>query len=182
MRIFGPVRCFWTEAKTAGNMLEFQFSLGRLVQRTRSLETGAFERSETPNSSRDSSPLPETHARIGLLTIRQEQMAAFSRVEVEKFEARMLTHLVQFFPNRCAAFREIEIRELIQYGIERARAHAITSERDISKYIGFMLVFGRDFDTDKRYPWASYLLANRKTSRSKIQSLSEAAEAHLRQN
>ncbi|HEY7393092.1 MAG TPA: DUF4123 domain-containing protein [Bryobacteraceae bacterium] len=180
-RIFGPIGCFWTEGKAAGNMLEFQFSRGYLLQRTLSLETGTLVPSAIPALSRDTAPRPDASPRQGLLTIRHEQMAAFSRVEVEKFEAGMLTHLVRFFPKECAALKEAQLRDLIQYGIERARAHEITSERDVTKYIDLMLVFGRDFDTDKRYPWASYLLANRKTARSKIRSLSEAAEGHLRQ-
>jgi hypothetical protein len=178
-RLFGPIGCFWTEGKASRNMLEFQFSRGRLVQRTLSLETGAVEPNAPPNSSRDKSPRPEATPRLGLLTLRQEQMAAFSRIEVEKFEAWMLTHLVQFFPKQCAALKEAELRELIQYGIERARAYEITFERDVAKYIDLMLVFGRHFDIDNRYPWASHILFNREAAPKKMKSLYYAAETHL---
>jgi Domain of unknown function (DUF4123) len=39
--VFGPIECFWTDGKSAENMLEFRFHRGKLVQRTLSLASGA---------------------------------------------------------------------------------------------------------------------------------------------
>jgi len=177
-RMFGPFECFWTEGRASQIMLEFRLARGKLVQRTLSLAAGAQQRA-SGLEKRDDGPRAESHYHQGLLTLRPEQMTAFSRAEEEKFEAWMLTHLMQFFPKQCTTLGEAQVRELIQYGIQRARACEITSERDVCKFIDLMIVFGRDFDTDERSAWAGEILANRKTARSKIRSLYEAAETHL---
>jgi hypothetical protein len=176
-RIFGPIACFWTEGRGARNMLEFQLNHGSLVQRTLPLETAASDRGVSPGAPGNRGADREILHK-GLLIIRQEQMAAFSRAEVEKFEAWMLNHLMQSFPKQCGGLREAELRELIQYGIKRARVHRITAARDVSKFIDLMMIVGRDFDTDQRSAWAGQILANRKTARSKLRALYEAAEAH----
>jgi hypothetical protein len=174
---FGPIGCFWTEGKAEQNMLEFRLHRGNLVQRTLSLAQ-ASERAVSPAS--ETAP-PDALPRHGLLAIRQEQMAAFSRAELEKFEARTLARLLQSFPKQCGTLTESQLRNLIQYGIRRARTYRITSERDVSQYIDLMLRFGQDFDTDPRCAWAGYILANRKTARSKLRGLHEAAPAHTGQ-
>ena len=176
--VFGPIQCFWTESKTADNMLEFRFSQGKLVQRVLSAAAGSSERGWAPERQRDESP-SDLQSRPGMLALRAPQMAAFSLAEVQKFEDWMITHIRQFFSKQCAALKEPELRDLIQYGIKRAASHGIVSERDVCKFIDLIIVFGRDFDADKQRPWASQILANRKTPRSKIRSLYEAAEAQL---
>ena len=159
-------------------MIEFRFDRGKLVQRTISLNAGASRGTDPPSRfeepGRISSVLP-----FGALTIRQAQMDVFSQVEVQKFEDWMVSHLKQFFPAECRALGEPQLRELIQYGIKRAADHEITTERDVCKFIDLMIVFGRDFDRDNKSAWAGQILANRKTARSKIRSLYEAAEMRL---
>ena len=176
--VFGPIQCFWTEGKIPENMLEFRFNQGKLVHRTLSLSMGASERGWGLEPQRDDvrSDLPY---RPGLLAVRTAQLAAFSQAEVQKFEDWMIAHIRQFFSKQCRALQEPQLRDLIQYGIKRAAGHGIVSERDVCKFIDLMIVFGRDFDEDKQRPWASQILANRKTARSKIRSLYEAAGAQL---
>jgi hypothetical protein len=115
-----------------------------------------------------------------MLTIRKEQMAAFARAETKKFEDRMVIHLNKFFPRQCKALGEAELRETIRYGIKRAAAYRITTERDVYKYIDLMIVFGRDFDTDRRFPWAGKILRTRKHPVAKIQALHGSARKHLK--
>lgn len=117
-----------------------------------------------------------------MLTIRQEQFAVFSQLAVQKFEDWMLAHLRQFFPQQCRAAGESRLRETIQYGIQRAAVYDITSKRDVCKYIDLMIVFGRDFDTDKRFPWAAEILGKRRNPSAKIGALHEAAQQHLRRS
>jgi hypothetical protein len=176
-RLFGPIACFWMEGGTARNLIEFHLNRGSLVQRTLLLETSGSDSSARPGSPKNDGTSREL-VHQGLLTMRQEQMAAFSRAEVEKFESWMLNHLLQSFPRQCGGLREAELRELIRYGIKRARVHQITSANDVSRFIDLMAMFGRDFDTDEQRAWASQILANRKTARSKLRALYEAAGAH----
>src|ERR1700719_2267066 len=159
-------------------MLGVWFDGGKLLQRTLSLAPGDLERASRLYPQRVDDRRTEAPRRPGLLAMRQAQLAAFSQAEVQKFEDRMLTHLRQFFPKQCAALKEPQLHELIQYGIRRAAGHQITSERDVCKFIDLMIVFGRDFDADKKLPWAGRILRNRATAHSKIQSLYVAAETH----
>jgi hypothetical protein len=176
--VFGPIECFWTESTNPDHLLELGFERGALVQRTISLAAGVTRAAEPPL------PLDEP-ARIysdrpfGVLTIRQAQMDVFSQVEVQKFVDWMVAHLKQFFPPQSQALGEPQLQEMIRHGIRRAANHGITTERDVCKFIDLMIVFGRDFDRDEKSAWAGQILANRKTARSKIRSLYEAAELRL---
>ena len=94
-----------------------------------------------------------------MLIIRQDQMDIL-RQEVRKgFEDRMLSHLTRYFSEACARMGESGARELIRYGIERAKHYGIVAERDVCKYIDVMAVLGRDFDVDAAFPWAAEILA-----------------------
>ncbi len=117
-----------------------------------------------------------------MLMIRQEQLRLLAQAEVEKFEDWMLAHLKKFFPAQCQAAGDSKVRQMIRRGIERAAAHRITSRRDVCKYIDLMVVFGRDFDKDHRYPWAGKILAASVSSGRKVQELQRAARQHLRRS
>jgi hypothetical protein len=176
--IFGPIECFWTESKNPDHLLDFGFEKGKLVQRTSSLAVGV-PRAADPLRPPEEPGRISTEKPFGALIIRQAQMEAFSQVEFKKFEDWMVNHLNQFFPAQCLALGNTQVRELIQHGIRRASGYGITTERDVCKFIDLMIVFGRDFDRDEKSAWAGQILANRKTSRSKIRSLFEAAEMRL---
>lgn len=176
--VFGPIERFWTESKTPGNMLDFSRHRGKLAQRTLSLDTPTREPAGDlafPNEEITGAPPLR-----GLLSIRAAQMAAFSQMEVRKFEDWMCTHATKFFPQQCAALGEPQLRELIQYGIARAAAHKITSKRDVCKFIDLMIVFGRDFDTEPRHAWAAEILARNNEPASKIRGLYAAATQRLK--
>ncbi|MGA2987123.1 MAG: hypothetical protein ABSG32_25285 [Terriglobia bacterium] len=115
-----------------------------------------------------------------MLIIRKKQMAVFVEVEIEKFVDGMLVHLRKFFPRQCEAMGEPQLRETIRYGIKRAAAYGITAERDVYKYVDLMVVFGRDFDADKQFPWAGETLRAKKDPARKMLSLHQAARNYLK--
>lgn len=115
-----------------------------------------------------------------MLTIRPKQIAAFSQVEVKKFEDWMVHHLNRFFPDQCQAAGESEVRKLVRHGIGRAGAHGFTAKREVCKYIDLMVVFGRQFDTDGRLPWAAEILGKKRPAAPKMQSLHDAATRYLK--
>jgi hypothetical protein len=115
-----------------------------------------------------------------MLTIREAQLAILSTVEVEKFERWMVVHLKKFFPKQCAVAGDSRLSEMIQYGIEWAGRYGITARRDVCKYIDLMLVFGRDFDTDRRNRWASEILGRGGNSSARMRTLLRAAKLRLR--
>ena len=177
--VFGPIECFMSESELVESMIEYRFERGELLHRTISLKAGA-SRGMDPLSSFEEQGRISSVVPFGALTIRQAQMDVFSQVEVRKFEDWMVAHLRQFFPAQSRALGEPQSRELIRHGIRRAANHGIKTERDVCKFIGLMIVHGRDFDRDNQSAWAGEILANRKTARAKIRSLCEAAEMRLR--
>lgn len=94
-----------------------------------------------------------------MLVIREPQMTALGLRHRASFDARLGDHLRRFFPERCAALGEGGVAEAIAHGVERARVHGLTAERDVCKYVDLMFVFGRDFDLAEQQPWAARLLA-----------------------
>jgi ADP-heptose:LPS heptosyltransferase len=114
-----------------------------------------------------------------MLIIRRQQLAVFSQVEVRKFEDWMLVHLKKFFPAQCAAAGDEEIRKLVRHGVDRAGRYGIKSRADVCKYIDLMIVFGQNFDTDKRHRWAREILTGRGGSEVKMKSLLRTAKLRL---
>lgn len=114
-----------------------------------------------------------------MLRIRPAQMAVLSELEVRKFEDWMVVHLRRFFPDQCAAIGERRLLETIRYGIRRAAHYGFTAKRDVCKYIDLMIVFGRDFDTGQRTPWAAEILKKRALPGAKMQALFAAAKLRL---
>jgi hypothetical protein len=113
-----------------------------------------------------------------MLTIRKEQWELLAKPEVKKFEDWMHDHVLQFFPAKYSAAGPARIRELIRTGRERAAAYGITVRADVSKYIDLMVVFGRDFDTDPRYPWAGEILNRRSSGSAKMRAALEASQVN----
>jgi hypothetical protein len=116
-----------------------------------------------------------------MMTIRREQIAAFRAPSFKAFEDRMMVHLHKLFPKQCKAASEMELRKTIQSGIEVAAKYGIMSERDVCKYIDFMMVLGQDFDKDPKLPWAESVLNNRglRDSAAKMERLRRAHRQHL---
>jgi len=117
-----------------------------------------------------------------MLTIRKEQLRVFDQDRRSRFLALMLAHLRKFFPARCESLGERGLREWIEHGTKRAATYHVVSERDVCKYIDIMLVFGKDFDQDARFPWAARLLKIPRTKPGeKMNLLFEAAKEHQAQ-
>jgi hypothetical protein len=115
-----------------------------------------------------------------MLVIRDEQLAAFSEAGRKRFEAWMQAHLRRFFPRQCDALGDTKIEETIRYGIERAKSYGITVKRDVCKYLDLMVLFGRDFDTSPRLPWAGRILKGKASAAAKVEALHTAAKHQLR--
>lgn len=117
-----------------------------------------------------------------MLTIRQEQLVAFSTEESNKFEKRLLHHLKKFFPAQYQAAGDVKMRELVKEGIHRAASYGITAERDSCKYVDLMIVLGPDFDKDPKLPWAEKILTSHALEdkpASKVEQLCDIASGKI---
>lgn len=100
----------------------------------------------------------------------------FAAKRRQEFEIRLERHLIRFFPEQAASLGTDGLHLFIGYGSARASTHGFNTERDICKYLDLMCVFGRDFDSDQRLPWAAEILHRPfRTSRLKMNRLMEAA-------
>ncbi len=93
-----------------------------------------------------------------MLTIRDEQMAVLGRIGDSQTADRAVAHLRNCIPEVCAALSEMELREIIRWGRNRSRRSGIEREGDFFRYLNLMFMFGFEFDTDPRYPWAAHAL------------------------
>jgi hypothetical protein len=93
-----------------------------------------------------------------MVTIRRDQMQAFSEAAAKSFEDRMVVHVGEFFPEQVRALGEPGTREAIRLGIGRAARHDIGREVNVCRFIDIMFAMGARFDEDPAYPWAGRIL------------------------
>ncbi len=93
-----------------------------------------------------------------MLKIRPEQMEELSKVTLKAFEDDMVEHIKEFFPKYYEIMGEPTIRNVIQYGVDRAEEYEFTSQRDVCLYINLMFFLGSDFDVDPQLRWVEAIL------------------------
>jgi len=94
-----------------------------------------------------------------MLRIRKEQNEELTKVMLKKFEERMGVHLNKSFPEECKALGDEGTLEAIRQALERASGYEIVAEQDVCMYTDVMFAFGRDFDKDRKLPWAARILS-----------------------
>jgi len=95
-----------------------------------------------------------------MLKIRKEQSDELAKIAIKRFEDSMVVHIKEFFPKYFEIMGKPIIRNVIQYGIDRAEDYDFTTERDVSLYISLMIMLGSNFDVDPQLPWAGRILTD----------------------
>jgi len=124
--------------------------------------------------------LAEQRGRI-VLTIRREQMESLGEQMERRFVERTVAHVRRYFAARCRELGDKGTREMVLYGVTRAKAHGFTAEADVSKYIDVMFAYGRDFDVAPELPWASRILEDPSLGNPETRINALCDEASLRQ-
>ena len=96
-----------------------------------------------------------------MLVIRAEQMAALGAELLRGFEVRALEHVQEYFPEQCNALAAGDRREVVRYGLERARQYGFESEYDLLRFLNLMFTLGGDFDTQADNEWVHQWLNDR---------------------
>jgi hypothetical protein len=94
----------------------------------------------------------------GGLTIRTAQWEVLAADVQRRFEARLCADLSRHWPDACRALGDPGLRGRVHEGVERARAHGLTTQRDVLRFLNVMFALGPTFDTDARHPWAAAIL------------------------
>src|SRR5262245_9416083 len=93
-----------------------------------------------------------------MLQIRTEQFNTLADVRLSRFEARMVDHLTEAFPDWSKALGAQKLAEFVHHGVTRALQYDIRIELDVARYLHVMQAMGADFDTSGQFPWAQPLL------------------------
>ena len=90
-----------------------------------------------------------------MLIIRPEQVKVLEQYMVKQFEERMRVHLQRVFAEELQTIGEVELREQIRLGVEKAQLYQITKEGDVQRYLECAVIYGWEFDTTS---WAKNIL------------------------
>ncbi len=93
-----------------------------------------------------------------MLTIRQDQVDAFERYHLQKFEDEMVEQLRELAPKHWSAIGEKRGRNAIRFGVEQSHKYGFTKRGPVRLYIEMMFTFGTFFDTDPQLPWVGNVL------------------------
>ena len=102
-------------------------------------------------------PLPAAEE-TGMLPLRTEMLVALGSEAKASFVERVVAHVREALPKQFRVHGEDAIRELAREGIDKAQQYGFGVETDVCKFIDVMILLGRDFDHDPRFPWARELL------------------------
>ncbi len=89
------------------------------------------------------------------MVIRTEQMARFGQSARDGFEARLLSHIEEFFPVHWRKVGQERMRAVVRLGITKAGSYGLETQREIYLFVSLMLYLGSHFDTDGQLPWAA---------------------------
>lgn len=92
------------------------------------------------------------------MILKEHQLRHLGSMKEEQFEARLLRHVRRFFPGETRSLDRKALLGVCRFGTEKARAYGLRSERDLCKFINLLFVFGLEFDTSPRFPWARRIL------------------------
>ena len=110
-----------------------------------------------------------------MLTIRKEQAAVLIAAGEVQTEARAMRHLKSCIAESCASMTEADLLEIIRWGRRRSRRYGIEREYDFFRYLNLMFMFGVDFDTSPRYPWAARTLTSKGRASARMDLLMDHA-------
>lgn len=85
-----------------------------------------------------------------MLTIRPEQLAALSDVVRAETRRRVAQHLRREHGEAAAGLDDAALAAFVDAGIARARAYALTNERDVAWFAAMLLEVSPAFDSHPR--------------------------------
>lgn len=87
-----------------------------------------------------------------MLIINKEQMEAFGQITLHQFEEEMLLHSKAFSSELYNGVSSEQLRVVIRNSIKQAKSYGFSKKGSIRLFIELFFLYGKDFDTDARYP------------------------------
>jgi hypothetical protein len=96
-----------------------------------------------------------------VLVMRQAQMKALKNYTAQEFEARMVSHTRECWPEESERLGRENVLASIRKGIANAAKYGVESEYDVARYLNIMYALDHDFDSEKdRFPWVKEILTD----------------------
>ncbi len=107
-------------------------------------------------------------------TMSDAHMQAFSAQQRARFVQEMMDYLQGVYPVETKALGTDKLRALVETGIDKSKSYDIVLERDVARYIEFMIAIAPDFDDSNKTLWAKPILTDRRaTAPSKLDRIAE---------
>lgn len=95
-----------------------------------------------------------------MLRIRKEQMEVFEKYATSVFNNKMISYLRNAHPEQTSATSDEDLIALVESGSDKADSYGIVEDDDVQRFLGCMLVYGCDFDTDRDRPEVQQILGD----------------------
>jgi len=93
-----------------------------------------------------------------MLRLRQEQMEIFAEHQLQRDAKSMVQTLRLEYPDATNEYNNSDLIALVLEGIQRAQSYDLSDQGDVERFVGLMLEFGHDFDTNPETSWAGNIL------------------------
>lgn len=93
-----------------------------------------------------------------MLTISNQQIEAFEKQAMQRFEDEMMLHCQEFSPELSKVLGEAQLRVAVQNAFTRAQRYGFSTRGALRLYLEMCLLFGSSFDSDPQYSWAAQVL------------------------
>ena len=98
------------------------------------------------------------------MRVRKEQVKEFEKRDSSRFEASMVKHIAECYPEENADLITKggpgAPRKLVQETIERGEKYNITTEQAVAGLIDLTVAFGRDFEFTPEMSWTHEILTD----------------------
>ncbi len=95
-----------------------------------------------------------------MLTIRHEQMAAFTDTADESYVTRMVRYIANDYPVQFEAMGYAAAREFVIKAIQKGSVNNIKTEGGVAVYIQLMVEFGESFENSRDKDWAHEMISH----------------------
>ena len=100
-----------------------------------------------------------------MLQINQQQLNMFREHARVRFAKKMISHVVEFFPNIYLFEGEKRIEMRIYAAIDQAAMFGLVGKSEVCKFINLTFMFGDNFYNKPNMQWVSDILGSKSNDR-----------------
>lgn len=101
-----------------------------------------------------------------MLSISRSQMDTLGAYTAQRFVMAMVRHLRRKFAQRAAGLSDEVMADLVRRGVDEAEGHGVVFERDIRRYLEYMVIYGAPLAALPNAPWLGDILRRSELSAS----------------